>query len=342
MNAREENELKRAEHIEEIISSYPDYVQGFYNSLSYLKSERTKTYYVWVVCKIIEFLKKKGNNINNAEKCYTVDNTNAFMNSLKYRRNSDGTVETRSVGLRQIAYSSLKNFYRYMVGTGRIKSNPCDFISRPVGSSSGKEKRYLSTEEVNNILKKLNTRCIDGKLTSYRDVALLAVLAESGIRITAATEIDENNLTFMRASNGIECCKVDVIDKGDKYYSIVLQDTNSAMKPVTYLKRYLKAKKELFPNVSAVFVNRYGDRINPKSVEKVIKIACAMCGIEGKTVTAHMFRRSFARTMYNASHDLRIVQMAMHHSRPETTERYIGTNGDDQSRINSMIGSIYG
>jgi len=84
------------------------------------------------------------------------------------------------------------------------------------------------------------------------------------------------------------------------------------------IREYLQVRKS---NQKALFLNRFGKRISPVGVFKVIKREVKYLGFK-ENVSAHVFRHSFATHLLNRGADLRSVQELLGHSSISTTQVY--------------------
>ena len=75
------------------------------------------------------------------------------------------------------------------------------------------------------------------------------------------------------------------------------------------------------PPSSALFLNKYGGRLSPRSIQKIVKKSARQSAINPKTHT-HSMRHTFATHMLEGGADLRVVQELLGHSSPATTQIY--------------------
>jgi integrase/recombinase XerD len=91
------------------------------------------------------------------------------------------------------------------------------------------------------------------------------------------------------------------------------------------LRRWMEAREE--GDTDALFLNRNGTRLSPRSVQRIVKRYASDAGIR-KVVTPHVLRHTMATTLLRHGADIRIIQQLLGHSSIATTQIY--THVDDQ------------
>jgi len=71
----------------------------------------------------------------------------------------------------------------------------------------------------------------------------------------------------------------------------------------------------------ALFLNRYGQRLPARSVQRLLHEYAKKAGI-GKRVHPHMLRHTFATHLLDGGADLRVVQELLGHARLTSTQIY--------------------
>ncbi len=238
---------------------------------------------------------------------------------------------------------SLRAFYRFLRQEGIVKTNPV-----PKGSAFRvkTEKRlpdFLTENETERILQAPDTDTDLG----LRDQAILELLYSSGVRLSeiAALNMDDVDLETRQAK---------VFGKGSKERIVLLGGP-----AVQSLHRYMTASRpQLYtsahpgtptssahpepvegssaptssahpepvegssaPPTNALFLNKYGGRLSPRSIQKIVKKSARQSAINPKTHT-HSMRHTFATHMLEGGADLRVVQELLGHSSPATTQIY--------------------
>ncbi len=145
---------------------------------------------------------------------------------------------------------------------------------------------------------------------SLRDRAMFELLFSTGLRVSELCALDSDiDLTRDELS---------VRGKGDKVRVVFLSPTAK-----TAVSTYQKKRKDMG---EALFVNiargrERGERLTPRSIERIIKVYAAKAGIT-KKVTPHVLRHSFATDLLSNGADIRSVQQLLGHASINTTQIY--------------------
>lgn len=145
---------------------------------------------------------------------------------------------------------------------------------------------------------------------ALRDKAILELLFSTGLRVSELCSLD-SDLDLGRD-------ELSVRGKGDKVRVVFL---SPAAKDA--VRAYLKARKDMG---EALFVNiakgrERGERLTPRSIERIMKTYAAKAGIT-KKVTPHVLRHSFATDLLSNGADIRSVQQLLGHASINTTQIY--------------------
>ena len=201
----------------------------------------------------------------------------------------------------------LRSFYRFLVQEGLFQSTPV-----PSGRSFRLKvekplPRFLGRREVGRLLE------APGEATplGIRDRAILEVLYACGVRLAEIHGLDVADVYFTRR-------EMLVRGKGSKERWVVFGAPTDAA-----LARYLEEGR---PRLAAepggaLFLNRYGERLSRRSIEKLVRRYAARAGTRDG-VHPHTLRHTFATHMLEGGADLRVIQELLGHSSPTTTQIY--------------------
>jgi integrase/recombinase XerC len=202
--------------------------------------------------------------------------------------------------------SAIRTFYRYLIREEIVKTNPIATIVSP--KLDRRLPAFLTITEVERLLDMPDT----AKPQGQRDRALLELLYASGMRVSEIVSLDINQIN-------LETREIRVIGKGSKE-RLVLMGIPAATALVTYLNN--GRRKLLGEKLSqAVFINRYGTRIPPRRVQKILD-SCAMKAKFNKRIYPHLLRHTFATHLLDGNADLRVVQELLGHASLSTTQVY--------------------
>jgi len=200
--------------------------------------------------------------------------------------------------------SAWRGFYTYLIRDHQYQTNPCNGLRAP--KSERKLPHTLSPDEA----VKLVDLPSDNNAMTLRDKAMFELLYSSGLRLAELVGLDSDALDFADAS-------VRVTGKGNKTRVIPL-GSHAILALQQWLHvRNLSAKEQ----EHALFINRNGGRISPRSVQISMKQWGVKQGISSN-VHPHLLRHSFASHVLQSSGDLRAVQEMLGHASISTTQVY--------------------
>jgi integrase/recombinase XerC len=199
--------------------------------------------------------------------------------------------------------STLRAFFKYLVDSGGIETNPASALRTP--RFRQKLPSFLDLEQAKQIVEAPGAV---RKSLSARDAAILELMYSSGMRVS---ELVSLNISQIDLNSGV----VRIIGKGSKErLALIGSYARSAIE--SYLHTRNGKLKE-----DALFLNRFGTRITARSVRRIVRKYAMMLGLGGK-VTPHTLRHSFATHMLDAGCDLRTLQEMLGHSSLSTTQVY--------------------
>lgn len=214
--------------------------------------------------------------------------------------------------------SSLRTFFQYWVKKGLLAQNPAKAIHSP--KVPKKLPKFLNVDEVFALLDQPTEDDFKGR----REKAILELLYSCGLRVSELVGLD---LDQIDRHNRL----VRVLGKGNKERLVPV-----GKKALEKLDLYLMSRLDLLDKLkltqSAVFLNRRGDRITVRSIQRLVDGALKNSGLP-KDISPHVLRHTFATHLLNAGADLRSIQELLGHASLSTTQKYTHLNLDQLMKI---------
>lgn len=304
MDGRTEHKIITEKKIIEKINKYPEYyLLGFYNSLGQKYEYKTKEVYINHVLLFLSYLNK---NIIQIDE----DDLNVYFTKLQYKEKNKKTVETSGT-YRATVHSALKQYFNYLYKTKKIINNPMENIERPKNKKdSNIERIYLTPDEMQKIIENIK---VDGGKNTNRDSLILMIFLYTGIRCTALTEINIEDIDF---KNYI----LKIVDKRDKYREF----------PIPKEMMILINKVRGTRTTGALFISNRNTRISQSNIKWLLK---KYTNNIDKHVTPHKLRHSYGTNLYNETGDIYAVKNAMGHENISTTQIYVHVDKKESGRI---------
>jgi len=202
--------------------------------------------------------------------------------------------------------SAIRSLYRYLVREGLLPHNQLETTSTP--KLDRRLPSFLTIVEVEKLLQAPDLSTPHGQ----RDKALLELLYASGIRVSELVNLDIEHV-YRNTS------EIRVWGKGNKERMVLIGEPAAEA-----LTKYLnQARPKLLGDKrnNALFLNRYGERILERRVQKILDEYSAKAGL-GKKVHPHILRHTFATHMLDGGADLRVVQELLGHANLTSTQIY--------------------
>jgi len=202
--------------------------------------------------------------------------------------------------------SALRSFFRWLVRSERMKQNPVVGLTMP--KLQRKLPKFLTIQQIDALLDApLADKKPDSQLAVWRDKAILEVLYSGGLRIHELTGLNDDDLDVLGEV-------VRVRGKGKKE-----RLTPLGAPAIAAVQKYLELRQR--GARGPLFVNRFGGRLTPRSVQRMLKKYLIAAGLD-PSLTPHKLRHSFATHMLDAGADLRSVQELLGHANLSTTQIY--------------------
>lgn len=222
----------------------------------------------------------------------------------------------------------LNRYFGYLVRAGEIEENIMARVVKPKMKPNREIKRtYLTPDEYKLLLNAAQDDLDDWQ--SARNTAIIRILIETGIRVSALTEINVGDILAKQHA-------IRITDKENKTtdYPISIEIMKDLV--AWFEQRRLTKGRQL--NEPALFLSKRGGRIRSDEVRKIF--ARYADAVPGKHITPHKLRASFATNLYNQTGDIRLVQEAMNHAKISTTELYIQSDGRNRKKAADIMSQL--
>jgi integrase/recombinase XerC len=212
--------------------------------------------------------------------------------------------------------SAIRSFYKFLLQQEIVIEAQGETLKLPVvkanpafGVTVPKAKKELPpTIDVDQMARLLSFRTDEE--VDVRDKAIMELFYSSGLRLSELVGLDVLDIDLADRT-------VSVTGKGSK--GRIVPVGKHALEAIT---RWLQERTKLAAvGNTALFVGVRGDRINPRSVQKLVAQWAQRQGL-GVHVHPHMFRHSFATHILESSQNLRGVQELLGHANIATTQIY--------------------
>jgi len=218
-----------------------------------------------------------------------------FLASLYEKKASSRTI------LRRL--SALRSFYRHAMREKWVVENPLEEIDSPK-----KEKRLpvsITYGQVQHLFSQPDTSCHLG----FRDRAIMELFYSSGLRLSEVAGLNRRDFD---SKNFI----LNVFGKGKKQRQTPITQTAA-----DWILRYLNHPERDEKEGQAIFLNKWGTRLSPRSIDRNFAAYLKASGLSER-VTPHTIRHTIATHWLENGMDLKTIQMLLGHTSLATTTIY--------------------
>lgn len=233
----------------------------------------------------------------------------------------DRQLQKRSLA-RKLA--SLRSLFKFCAREGLVRDNPARLVATP--KLPTRIPTVLSAEEMNGFLDRLASgdAAPPARRSKYgpeagimlqRDRAILELLYASGLRVSELTGLDLGDIDRKQQM-------LRVIGKGNKEriipYGSKAEQALAAYEPI---RARLLRQAGRRGQAQALFLNRDGRRLGPRSVGRIVKKYVRLVNVNWD-LHPHSLRHAFATHLLADGADLRAIQELLGHASLSTTQRY--------------------
>ena len=200
--------------------------------------------------------------------------------------------------------STLKSFFKYLLKSGEISSNPANKVIGPK-----KPKRLPVFVEEAQLEEIFSTIQLEDTFENNRNKLIVDVLYQTGIRRAELIDLKEEDVDLF----GL---KLKVLGKRNKERLIPF-----GLELKRQIQKYLQEKKEANYTSPFLFIHKKDKKLSPQNVNKIVNDILAMV-TTSKKKSPHVLRHSFATSLLNNGADLNAVKELLGHSNLSATQIY--------------------
>ena len=333
MDGRLEHKIRNEKLIDKRLKNLPDCVRDYYLSRTSSKESMGSLEYVRKIRCFLEFLSEDTKSVDVTK--ITETDISRYLHSIEQTVDNNGNIKETSFSYRKQVHSILNSFFEYLRKRRIITENPMDCIERPTSKDVVKRTK-LDSFDIHFLLE-----CIDkgagsdfakNKSASWRirDKAIIILLAMTGMREAALTEININDVDFIAET-------IRVIDKRHKTH---VYKMNRAIREA--LENWIADREDKLAGhkIDALFISNQKRRVSEKCIVQIVK-KYSLEGL-GYSVSPHKLRAAFCTILYNDTKDVEFVRRAVGHTCIETTLRYIADDDSAREEAAERLERIFG
>jgi integrase/recombinase XerC len=207
--------------------------------------------------------------------------------------------------------SALRSFFKFAIREKLVLENPLEEIDSPK-----REKKLPVSIQYAQVEHLLN----QPDLTTYlglRDRAIMELMYSSGLRLSEIVGMNRRDLDL----RGLQ---INVFGKGKKQRIAPITQTAA-----DWIAKYLQSPERMMDfkehqaqkDAQAVFLNRWGQRLTPRSVDRNFAAYLKASGLSER-ITPHTIRHTIATHWLENGMDLKTIQLLLGHTSLATTTIY--------------------
>lgn len=209
--------------------------------------------------------------------------------------------DSRKTQLRRV--STLRSFFSYLVKMKIRKTTPFDEMDPMKREKS--IPHPITFEEIQRFFDQPNVQ----EYLGIRDRAMMELLYSSGLRVSELTLLDLCDVNLSEKM-------IHVKGKGKKERIVPMTQEASS-----WIQSYLVHPSRKPKETQALFLNKFGERLTTRSVDRLFQKYVLQSGLP-KKVTPHTIRHSIATHLLENGMDLKTIQELLGHASLTTTTIY--------------------
>jgi len=282
-------------------------IQGFKLSCqTENKSPKTIEWYTCFLDRFYKFLKKS--NYPSGVKRINKDHIRTFILFLQQEAKTPHTKRPLSQSTVQGYVRTLKSFFSWLKREDYIERNLMTGI--PIPRAVSKIVNTFSHEQITSLV----NYCRTSNDAGYRNLAIILLLLDSGIRVSELVNIEIEDVNLAEGHIIIR------IAKGNKERFVPV---GSLVQKTLwkYLNQY--RPKPITERVTRLFLSQYGIPLTKSGIQQMLRRYGKRAGISGVRCSPHVFRHSFAKNYLLNGGDIFSLQKILGHSSLASVRIYL-------------------
>jgi len=335
MQGRIANDIKIETAISEMLKELPDFVNEWYHNLrASSKQMSTCRDFLTKIRKFLLYINTDIKHIQPNDITYNI--TAEYFISIQTKK-KDNIISYTSDSYQQGIWSCLNNFMKFLVKRNYISENHMELISKPKNKDLdriNKDRILLTKYDFNDIIAAIKNGVGTEKAKSFqthtreRDLAIMLIFMNTGMRKSALSSIDIDDINFNQNT-------LSIIDKGEKIHIYYLNS-----KTMAAITDWIAIRRTINSSSNALFITKEGNRLSGNAIYKLVDKYCE--DALGYHISPHKLRAGFCSILYKETGNLEFVRRAVGHSNIQTTQRYIVTENNEREVASDIINSIIG
>jgi integrase/recombinase XerD len=275
------------------------------------KSPKTIEWYISFLNRFYRFLERNRTaSVDRIEK----NSIRAFILYLQQEARTPHTNKPLSHCTIQGYARTLKAFFSWLLREEYIEMNPMAKI--PVPKAPTKVVTTLSNEQVS----KLIDICCRSNGQGYRNLTIIMLLLDSGIRVSELTGISLNDV------NLAEGCIIIKKAKGSKERFVPIGSLVQKML-WKYINHY--RPKPVTERITRLFLSEHGIPLTKSGIQQMLRRYGHQLDISGMRCSPHVFRHTFAKNYLLNGGDIFSLQKILGHSSLASVRIYLNLFASD-------------
>lgn len=326
MSARAEKDRILKEKLDVMLNSLPKYYRKYVNSYNGC-SVATKMTYLRYMLKFVEYLERHEDKVLKSES----DFNNVLKSDINGYINYEMEEKHNGASIVNAKLSAISGFFKYLMGDRHIIYNPCESI-RYIKDNKIHKITFMTKDEVNQVKDNMEYGVGSAKARAHqnkwknRDLAILMLGCNNGIRLSALIGIDMEDIDF-------ENNKIKLVEKGNKE-KIITVNTNT----MKVIKSWCADREKFMTNAAkscnALFISNRRQRIGTRTVQELIEKYTYDLD---KHISPHKMRSTYATRLLAKGASVYEVKDKLGHQSIRSTQMYAAIDEEREREVAELI-----